>query len=1049
MAPRYALIFALVVGCLGGHASPGSAYDRRTHGLLSERAFGTSAGALDYLRAIGLTATRELHPSAVTRPDLLSDFVNRGTALDWLVEGSIREDDYKTDLSIVDCAPPENPPSDIDRIRNHFYDPDTNLGMRFGPFTGVPAPDWATGEQGRGPGSEQNQFSLLDARLYQLRSLIEATREDRHRYAALMFRSLGHAIHILQDMAQPQHTRNDLHPACENALSGHVIPEHSWYEDYIERRALGRQFLGRPTRPLSIAGYPAPVLTTARSYFTHANRRSGLADFSSHNFFSARTNLGNLCGGREQPACRPDAYRTVDVPHSVTTLFGVRLEAPVRLLLHTAEDPITRAPIPDVAVSSWSVWNQHLESRGLLPTYSMNALNYDSISDVLLPRAAGYSAGLLDHFFAGRLDASVQPAGGDDPGVLKLVARNDSDDAVDGVMLVYAEDTLTGQRHSVLTPSSSQPLGAVPTGVVLAGAPFSDIPFRPPFVTEKYVVVHHGRRLGPSRVEEPPAGAIGAVMAQVLGGPRAEAIVPQGERRLLRAVAGTFALPAEADGLAMIQWSDVDNHFVGVATTPLSTGHPAPDELKLFRLERPAGSVAVPLVAEAEPPIVAATLVKTVPFPYGLALPMTVDYTRRLRIRQPLMTYPRAVTLQWQEAAEAYDVVTEVVGQVTLEVPVDETVTFAERFPIVLDRARLFGATLSAPRPYFWRVLEVGHDARERLLALVEVRLTQPESSQRSVTLRARGEQCAGFEPRSTMPLTGTFRGEGILALIDVERGETVGLTSAPLYAPSSTEHWPVSPLLQERQTVTRIGGPLPGTETRCLDQLVIAEDPEFDADVQGAITLPHTGVAELAVPGLLRAEVDAAVGAPIGITSLTNESVLVYAQVEDVYKAVRVTSPSSAVTGQLPVLREGTRMRPGSEVLLRFERPTSFRELPGVLVRWDPTSPAETRRALPDELASGRYRLLQATPEAAWLSVEDVFTDEPQTVLADLTDGTLTAFPGDLSSDFVLLAPGTLYHVGATRFYTRDTLAETALPLPLAPGPASALGAYHLIVQD
>ena len=69
--------------------------------------------------------------------------------------------------------------------------------------------------------------------------------------------------------------------------------------------------------------------------------------------------------------------------------------------------------------------------------------------------------------------------------------------------------------------------------------------------------------------------------------------------------------------------------------------------------------------------------------------------------------------------------------------------------------------------------------------------------------------------------------------------------------------------------------------------------------------------------------------------------------------------------------------------------------------------------------------------------------------MLADLTDGTLTAFPGDLSSEFVLLAPGALYHVGATRFYTRDTLAETALPLPLAPGPASALGAYHLIVQD
>ena len=54
--------------------------------------------------------------------------------------------------------------------------------MRFGPLTGLPAPEWALGEFGRGPGSTENQFSLVDARLYQLRSLIEATPEERTVY---------------------------------------------------------------------------------------------------------------------------------------------------------------------------------------------------------------------------------------------------------------------------------------------------------------------------------------------------------------------------------------------------------------------------------------------------------------------------------------------------------------------------------------------------------------------------------------------------------------------------------------------------------------------------------------------------------------------------------------------------------------------------------------------------------------------------------------------------------------------------------------------------
>jgi hypothetical protein len=61
-----------------------------------------------------------------------------------------------------------------------------------------------------------------------------------------------------------------------------------------------------------------------------------------------------------------------------------------------------------------------------------------------------------------------------------------------------------------------------------------------------------------------------------------------------------------------------------------------------------------------------------------------------------------------------------------------------------------------------------------------------------------------------------------------------------------------------------------------------------------------------------------------------------------------------------------------------------------------------------------------------------------------------VTTFAGDISDEFVLLR-GALYNVTDTRFHTRDTLAETALPLPLAPGPVAepSLGAYHLIVRE
>ena len=51
---------------LAGHAvdtSPAAAYDRRTHGLLTERAFDQAPSARGYLRGVGLSVESILAPS--------------------------------------------------------------------------------------------------------------------------------------------------------------------------------------------------------------------------------------------------------------------------------------------------------------------------------------------------------------------------------------------------------------------------------------------------------------------------------------------------------------------------------------------------------------------------------------------------------------------------------------------------------------------------------------------------------------------------------------------------------------------------------------------------------------------------------------------------------------------------------------------------------------------------------------------------------------------------------------------------------------------------
>ena len=55
------------------------AYDLRTHAMLSERAFNTSAVSQQYLLDVGVSPTRALDLSSATDPDRLANIRNDGT----------------------------------------------------------------------------------------------------------------------------------------------------------------------------------------------------------------------------------------------------------------------------------------------------------------------------------------------------------------------------------------------------------------------------------------------------------------------------------------------------------------------------------------------------------------------------------------------------------------------------------------------------------------------------------------------------------------------------------------------------------------------------------------------------------------------------------------------------------------------------------------------------------------------------------------------------------------------------------------------------------
>jgi len=433
-----------------------SAYELATHARITEQSFQRSVlnlepsllqdfGIKDTLNAFG-ESYYDMSGSQLKEriqnifekkimPNKGEDFLSiKG----WLMRGAIREDDYiDIDTCNIDAPNPDDdkypePPS---RPLNHFYDPakDRPLTVEISLVDislGDKAPDWALGTQENkftqpltdinADTTRRNHFTVLDAieAMYRattghdkwnqpagrdLGAPADATREDRNAYWATTFRSLGDMVHLVQDMSQPQHTRNDAHSgACVEAWSGHA----SVYESYIEARAIGAEQhkvdgTTVTLNALNYSGYPIPKFANYGNFWStrEGDNGRGLADYSNREFFSAGTNINDSRNDYLLPVNDASVYKKsiIESENNAGHVFSLSL------LLGTVEDKqSTQYTKTNVPLSTESLFDNSLHAYGKR-SYSLNKYNYDAMADLLIPRAVSYSAGLINHFFRGRL----------------------------------------------------------------------------------------------------------------------------------------------------------------------------------------------------------------------------------------------------------------------------------------------------------------------------------------------------------------------------------------------------------------------------------------------------------------------------------------------------------------------------------------------------------------------------------------------------------------------------------------------------------------------
>lgn len=387
--------------------------DEVTHPALSHEAANKSHIGIDvgFLPRLGLPQGNNM--SFGYRPSRHRNPEGRYTIAQLIGEGAFDEDNWL-------------------RALNHFYDP-----VRYRPLTvlGVPqgksSVEWML--EWVGPIFLQDR-SLADAKNYFYEALTfndgspQASDAERGKNWGLLFLSLGAAVHHMQDMAQPQHVRNDQH--CDAWVCYRIyIDNKSLYEEYTAKRATAVNALAASASPM----YPGTEhFTKLLHFWLSANEvHPGIATFTNRHFVSQGTNFtldGDQVNTGTYPEPRPGGSRD----YTIDELYAAAGD-PVPLgTAALCDDPGVACTVTMYSTalsekaSSLSIFDQDLVANGVSVSYTnsamgpgytterlfaLNRFNFDDAHKTLIPQAVAYSAGLINFFFRGSLQINPPALG--------------------------------------------------------------------------------------------------------------------------------------------------------------------------------------------------------------------------------------------------------------------------------------------------------------------------------------------------------------------------------------------------------------------------------------------------------------------------------------------------------------------------------------------------------------------------------------------------------------------------------------------------------------
>jgi hypothetical protein len=314
------------------------------------------------------------------------------------------------------------------RSLNHFHAPNRTLtGAGLTDLkTGISTVLWAqNGPYQVSKGWED--WSWQKVRDHYYNHLTATSRESSDDHLARTLKGLGYQMHLIQDMSQPNHVRNDTHiwdgAGWRNGLE-------TWAKKHDGKVRAILNSSPFPAVPVDLklpfedpALAPVARLSDTRAYaaslIPSASLGQGLAEYTNANFFSEDTCFANegYSSGHKHFFPYPRKAETnlqqfIDnaLATNQTTDVDNRTYDTFRISrLNTTGEQLNCIAVPGFNTRKY--YQEIGEGTTFYRSFVLDESCYEEYAQKLLPRAVGYSKAMLDYFYRGTIELSLPTRG--------------------------------------------------------------------------------------------------------------------------------------------------------------------------------------------------------------------------------------------------------------------------------------------------------------------------------------------------------------------------------------------------------------------------------------------------------------------------------------------------------------------------------------------------------------------------------------------------------------------------------------------------------------